>query len=381
MMKTMKKAVAFILAVTLMLTGISAFAELNTEDLRLLDTYYTLATNYISMADYDKAAEYVDKCFEYCNENTGKDLMADLYLKRGCIETIHGDTEAALADLDKALENNAELADAYLIKTEIYTDSLDFAQATENLQKYIDLTGDNDLYATLSELYELNGEAEKAADSYTKYIKSRDITENEAVYTEAVYKMQIGLNDEALVAFETLKEDETYGEAAQYNIAVCLMNKGENEAAAEIFIAGIQDNGWADKYEGTYYNLGLCYMLNGDYEKAEENFIASVEKNEYPDESNQNIGICKMSREDYEGAIEAFMKLEKEDTALDPAVAFYRACCYVSVGNNEAALKDFTYCIDNGYELAQSYYQRSAIYGAMGEIELQTADLEASLAN
>ena len=47
--------------------------------------------------------------------------------------------------------------------------------------------------------------------------------------------------------------------------------------------------------------------------------------------------------------------------------------------NLEAALADYSICIDQGYELTQSYYQRAQIYAAMGDEENQASDLENSL--
>ena len=53
--------------------------------------------------------------------------------------------------------------------------------------------------------------------------------------------------------------------------------------------------------------------------------------------------------------------------------------CYASNGNLEAALADYTTCIDHGYELAQSYYQRAQVYAAKGDTENQNSDLQNSL--
>lgn len=380
MKKMMRVLAVIVIAAVIAVNGCSAFAELSAEDLQRLDTYYTLATNYIAKAEYEKASEYVNKCFEYCGEDTSADLMADLYLKRGCIATINGDNEAALADLAKATEQKADLADAYLVMTQIYTDMLEIAPAIESLEKYIALTGEDSLYVTMAELCEINGDSAKAAESYEKYVASLGLEDSAAVYANAVYKMELGMSDEAIALFKQCTEDKDYGKASKYNIAVCTMNKGEYEEATKLFNEGINNYGWAWEYEGTYYNLALCSMMQEDYEDAIRNFEKSIERSEFVDDANLNIGICKMTTEDYDGSIEAFSAVTEEAEAETLCAArLYRAYCYEAAGNTEAALADFTYCIDNGYDLAQSYYQRSLIYGEMGETELQCADLEASL--
>ena len=43
------------------------------------------------------------------------------------------------------------------------------------------------------------------------------------------------------------------------------------------------------------------------------------------------------------------------------------------------ALKDLTACIEHGYNLGQSYYQRAQVYSAMGDDEHYVEDLEESL--
>ena len=55
------------------------------------------------------------------------------------------------------------------------------------------------------------------------------------------------------------------------------------------------------------------------------------------------------------------------------------AVCEGAIGNLENALADYTVCIDNGYELTQSYYQRAQIYAALGDTENQNKDLAESL--
>lgn len=45
----------------------------------------------------------------------------------------------------------------------------------------------------------------------------------------------------------------------------------------------------------------------------------------------------------------------------------------------EGALADYTKCIENGYELSESYYQRAQVYAALGETEKQNEDLANSL--
>jgi len=53
--------------------------------------------------------------------------------------------------------------------------------------------------------------------------------------------------------------------------------------------------------------------------------------------------------------------------------------CLAELGQLEEALADYTACIDHGYELGQSYYQRAQVYAALGDTEKQNSDLENSM--
>lgn len=406
-----------------------------------LDTYYTLALNAINTEDYETANKYLDICFAYCDPQTDPVLYADLMLKRACIDVIDGDTDMALNELDAALKTEPELADAYLVRTQIYTALGDFSTAVENLEKYIELTEDTSLYETVAQLHEANGDLDQAAAAYNKYVEGSGEEIQEAGFQNGLYLMEGGRYEEAIEAFEAYAEDETYGAGAMYNIGVCSMNSGDYAKAAEAFTACEEKGG---EFEGLYYNRGVCALLNGDWETAAADFETSIETEPYASEALYNLGICKMQQEDYEGAVATFTELigdgqetkaseeveeaaedtAEEETAEEPVeemteetaeateetmaeetdetaanentgaetegettteypvnygAYYYRAMCEGALGNLEAALADYTVCIDNGYDLSQSYYQRAQVYAALGDTENQTADLENSL--
>ena len=97
-----------------------------------------------------------------------------------------------------------------------------------------------------------------------------------------------------------------------------------------------------------------------------------------------------MQQEQYDTAVATFTELigdgegaekaegEEEKTVNDGAY-YYRAVCNAALGNLEAAVADYTVCIEHGYELAQTYYQRAQVYAALGDTENQNSDLQNSL--
>ena len=132
-------ALAIIMAMTL---TCSAFAETAAVDTQKLDTYYSLAINYINRGDYDKAIEYLDACLDYCDEDSNPDLYADVHLKKGCVYTMTADYDNAVKELDEALRVKDALSDAWLVKTQVFSENSRYEEAIESLEKYIELSSD-----------------------------------------------------------------------------------------------------------------------------------------------------------------------------------------------------------------------------------------------
>ena len=377
----MKKMFSVILVICMMLMSVPGMAESPTADAQKLDATYTLALNAINKEDYATARKYLNIAFVYCDLQANPEMYADLLLKQACIDVIEGDNTVALLALDAAIAVQPNLADAYLVKTQVYTTDGDFTNAVANLEKYIELTQDATLYETVAQLHEANGDMVSAQEAYDKYAAAAGAEDQEAGFQAGLYRMENGKYEEAIEAFKAYAADETYGAGAQYNIGVCKMNLGDYAGAIEAFNA-CEEKGGA--FSGLYYNRGICCLLSEDWAKGAENFARSIESEPYVDDARYNLGICKLQQEDYEAAVAAFNELVKgvegqEDVTLNDAVYYFRAVCSAALGDLEAAVKDFTTCIDHGYELAESYYQRAQIYAAMGDTEKQTSDLENSL--
>ena len=198
-----KRTAAFLLCMVVLIG--SALAE----DTQRLDAYYQLAVHYINDGNYEKALTYLDACFQYCTAEDNAALVADLYLKRGCVYTMQGENEKALNELEQALAVSPDLADAYLVRVQIYSNSGLYSDAIQNMEKYIELTGDQTMYETLAQLYEASGDYEQALASYGTYTEAASVSEAEASYQRGVYKMNLGLFSKAADEFETCADDAT----------------------------------------------------------------------------------------------------------------------------------------------------------------------------
>ena len=393
----MKKIIAAGIAAGLLLTATPVVAEEATQaeavsqeayvDTQKLDASYTLALNAINAEDYETAKEYLNVCFAYCEPQSNPTMYADLLLKRACIDVIEEKNDMALLNLDAALRVQPDLADAYLVRTQVYAAQNQVDAAIENLEKYIELTEDTSLYETVAQLNEAKGDIEAAQAAYDKFVEGAGSEVQEAGFQSGLYKLQSGKFEEAIEAFEAYAEDETYAAGAQYNIGICKMNMGDYAGAIEAFTACEAKDG---AFEGLYYNRGVCGLLSEDWAKAAEDFAKSIETEPYVDDARYNLAICQMQQGEYEAAVAAFTDLigdgegteapaEGEGRVVNDGAYYYRAVCNAALGKLEEAKADYTVCIDHGYELAQSYYQRAQVNAALGDTEAQNADLQASL--
>ena len=136
--------------------------------------------------------------------------------------------------------------------------------------------------------------------------------------------------------------------------------------------------------------LAALLLLAAVPAMAEENTAALIVDAQKLDAS-YTLALNAINKEDYETAKEyldiCFVFCDPQSNPTMYAdLLLKRACIDVIEEKNDmalllldAALADYSICIDQGYELTQSYYQRAQIYAAMGDKENQASDLENSL--
>ena len=242
-----KRIIAAGMAAGLLLTVTPVLAEEATEaqaisqvvvDTQKLDASYTLALNAINAEDYETAKEYLSICFAYSDPQSNPAMYADLLLKRACIDVIEEKNDMALLNLDAAIRVQPDLADAYLVRTQVYAAQGNVDAAIENLEKYIELTEDTSLYETVAQLNEAKGDIAAAQAAYDKYVEGAGGEVAEAGFQSALYKMQAGRLEEAIAGFEAYANDETYAAGAAYNTGICKMNLGDYAGAIEATTPG-----------------------------------------------------------------------------------------------------------------------------------------------
>ena len=324
--------------------------------------------------------EYINICFAYCDRQSNPAVFADLLLKRACIDVIEQKNDMALLNLDAALRVKPDIAEAYLVKTQIYANAGDTARSIESLEKYIELSHDTSLYETVAQLQEAQGNIEAAQAAYDKYVQGAGADVEEAGFQNGLYKMEAGNFQDAIADFEAYTENETYAAGAYYNIGVCKMNSGDFAGGAEAFKTCEKKGG---AFEGLYYNRGVCGLMGANWAEAEADFTKSIETESFIDDARYDLAICKMQQNDYENAVSVFTEYigegSTEERTVNDGAYYFRAMCEGALGNLDAAAADYTVCIEHGFDLSESYYQRAQVYAALGETEKQNEDLANSL--
>ena len=75
-----------------------------------------------------------------------------------------GITSDSMKELDEAIRIQETLSDAWLVKTQAYSEDGRYEEAAASLEKYIELTGDFSTYERLSQLFAEIGETEKTIE-------------------------------------------------------------------------------------------------------------------------------------------------------------------------------------------------------------------------
>ena len=402
-MKTrwMKKAAALIMTVILMAGSTVAFAE-NVNSQRL-NTYYSLAVGYINQENYEKAMTYIDKALEICTEETTPEVYADLHLKKGCVYTLQKQYDEAIAELNETVRVSPELSEAYLVFVQVYSETENVPAAAENLEKYIELSGDTSVSETLAQMYLQIENRAKAEASYRKLAESISGGDPDLVsYNLAIYEINAQMYEEALANLKNCPENPEKYPSLHYNTGLCHMLLQQYAEAAEAFTASV--NSEEINKESAIYNRAVCNMTLQQFDHAIADFseyIASREgiapETEEQTEGQNDEGASEQPKTETETEnateTEAATETESEtvtetetatetETQTETAAAkaqpdiahYYRGICYISTSRYTEAIADFTICLEYGINEAESHYNRGLSYLQTGSFENAKAD-------
>ena len=227
-----------------------------------LADYYQLASTQIAREEYAEALANIEKCIALYN-NEGRELYLDLLLKRGCLQVMTKDYNAALKSLDLALAEDPDAADIYLVKAQIFAEQQNMGALVQSLTAYLQLVpGDSSIRSLLAQAQFTEGNFEAAGEQYAE-IMERDPDAQTAYLLglNAVQKSDFAAGETALTRAIAL--DDSF-DGIYYYRGVCRMSLGDYPGAIEDLSISI-DKG--DVQQASFYTRGVCLLMNNEYEK------------------------------------------------------------------------------------------------------------------
>ena len=184
------------------------------------------------------------------------------YVSRGQYRIMRGDTLAALADLDKAIEVDKYRAQAYAqrgILTAIYKH--DYDAALDDIDKALRLEPNTPSYYINRALIRYYREDLRGAmDDYDKVLRLEP-TNLIARYNRGLLSLTVGAKNDALADFNYYLQREPDNLIARYNRAILLSDLGEYRSAVGDFDAVLE--AYPDFYQG-FYARSEAKRLSGD---------------------------------------------------------------------------------------------------------------------
>lgn len=345
--------------------------------------YYKLAMNELAAADFGEAlrlnptlrdAHYYRGMAEYSLgdlDAAESDLesavaMTDIGSKQSApfltglarIRIAQGDTNAAVLDLDAAIEADVFYTEAYLVRAD-----LSLAQGRSDLA-VSDLKAATELNPRdVTNLVRLGGllveqkryeEALKALRSAMK-VSSRSPEAN--FYSAKVY-FELGdilkARKYAVVAAEGNTGDpaiyELYGDV--------LTASRDHDTAITNYLRALSYAGVAPQ---AYYGLGIAYYSSGDYVKAFESFDEALKRDGSILNTFNNNGYVYTGLSEYDESMRYWSQRTNDAAMRNHALLNLGFACYVTKLFPEAIFC-YTEAIEDGEKTAVAYYFRGLAY-------------------
>lgn len=358
---------------------------------RTYDEYEMYASLAIAREDYTGAIPYMQGCIDQYPGESGR-ALAVLYMRQGSLYALSDDAEGAVACFDKAIETDPQLADAYLLRAQMYSLMGRQENMAADIRSYDALAGGNSaIRASIGSLYESAGDYENAVKCYTLGLEQSGGTDPELLAARGrcrVLTQDLKAARQDFIDFFANGGKDPTGEY-HLMLGLCQMEAGEYQQALNAFHNAL-NVGYAQQAL-VYSQCVLCAYILGDYEtvitdgekalealtgpqQQEPDTEAVVEGLMSPEELHHWMGLARMAGGDFRGAKEEFLMIGDFDKA--PAgVLYYLGLCCASFGENEEAIKHYTQSIEKQQMVSLCLYNRGVSYLQLKKLEEGLTDL------
>lgn len=359
---------------------------------KTFDDYEMYASLAIARKEYGEAIQYMQGCIDLYDQESQNGLGV-LYLRLGSLYALAEDSQSAITSFDKALELVPGMADAYLLRAQMYAALDDMNQAVADIRRYDELAGDDPtIRASIGTLYESAGEYENAVACYTAGIEQATSVDPELLASRARCNLLLGKTDAAKKDLDRFFAEGGTDPTGERNamLGTCCMEAEEYERAIRSFHNALTA-GYTQKVL-LYSQCVLCAYILADYDTVitdGEKALTALDETEKSQsttldgnteglmsasELHQWIGLAKMAKEDFSGAREQFLAIEEMGVATE-GVLYYMGLCSASLGDNEEAVACYSQSIERDELTSLCYYNRGVSYLQMEKLEEGLTDL------
>src|SRR3972149_4319135 len=210
----------------------------------------------------------------YLKNLTVSEVIADIYLNRSIIQKEKGSIEAALKDVNYAIELHGNDAVAYCNRGVIYEKMKNTERAISDYNKAIELNPDYAAaYASRGLTYAESGEPEKALEDFNKALEL-DPGNTEIYMKRGILHADAQRFDDAIKDATTFIEFSPNNAFAYYIRAKAYRGKGDMQKCIEDYNKVIE---LSPRLAGVYYERGQIKNLLERTDEALEDFNTSIE--------------------------------------------------------------------------------------------------------
>jgi tetratricopeptide (TPR) repeat protein len=299
---------------------------------------FTLGMTRYAAADWDGAIARFSDALSQSVERTTALNQSLVYFYRGYAYLQKGDSESALADLDRTIELQPEFAEAYGNRSMVYIAKGDYNRALADANQAIELQSDFALAHNNRGVVYLNvGDYDRAIADFTQTLKLMPNTADSANILPS--------NDRQL---GTILQDDR-----------------------EVFIANFLSSELSDYL--LYNNRGTAYLYKEDYDRALADFNQAIKIQPNRAFAYVNRAGIYGAKENYDLAIADCSQVIKLQP--DFALAYMkRGIFYLFKGDRDRAIADLNQGIKLQPDLALAYASRGEIYYHKGDYNLAISD-------
>ena len=277
----------------------------------------------------------------YLKNLTVSEVIADIYLNRSIIQKEKGNIEAALKDVNYAIELHGNDAVAYCNRGVIYEKMKNTERAISDYNKAVELNPDYaPAYYNRGSLYATIEVIDKAIMDYSK---------------------ALSLDPGSILSY--------------YNRSIAFKMVGRTDLTIEDLSKAISLD---PKFAAAYASRGLTYAESGEPEKALEDFNKALELDPGNTEIYMKRGILHADAQRFDDAIKdatTFIEFSPNN-----AFAYYiRAKAYRGKGNMQKCIEDYNKMIELSPRLAGVYYERGQIKNQLERTDEALEDFNTSI--